>query len=266
MTSGQKAIKYAAIAFAIFLIVNIGIGIVSLLGSTLFIFSDNDDVGDYAEYTINEQIDSLDIDINAAVIDVQTGDGFALESNCEKLTVEEKNGTLVIEERSKKLFRKNKAEVILTIPKGYEFKKVRMVAGAGKVSIYELSAVTMDMNFGAGEVDIVGLTAGNDIKIEGGVGEVSIDRCELNNAKINMGVGEFNITGKLSGRSDIDYGVGEANLNLAGSKDDYTIEMNKGLGESKIDGNSVKSDIVYGDGENYIAIDGGIGEIEVDFY
>jgi len=267
VTSGQKAIKYAAIVFAIFLIVNIGVGIISLIGSGLFIFSDKESKREVVDYSVTDDIKSLDIDIKAAVVEIQTGEDFSVQSDCEKLSVEEKDGCLIIKEKSKKhIFRKRNDKLILTVPNNYEFDSVYLSAGAGKVDVYELAADTMSLKFGAGEVDIVGLMANSDIRIEGGVGEVSIDRCILNNAKINMGVGEFDIKGKLTGRSEIDYGVGEANLKLEGTRDDYTIKMDKGLGETKIDGDSVKSDTVYGDGENYVEIDGGIGEIEVEFY
>ena len=154
----------------------------------------------------------------------------------------------------------------LTIPDDYVFDNIDLSAGAGEVHLYELAAETMNMEFGAGEVDIVGLTATSSVRIDGGVGEVSIDRCSLNNARINMGVGEFDIKGRILGRSEIDYGVGEADLNLEGSSDDYTIEMDKGLGESKIEGEPIKSNTIYGRGKNYIVIDGGIGEIDVNFY
>ena len=36
-------------------------------------------------------------------------------------------------------------------------------------------------------------------------------------------VGELNLTSELSGKSSIDYGVGETNLVLIGTADDYTL-------------------------------------------
>ena len=69
----------------------------------------------------------------------------------------------------------------------------------------------------------------------------------------------------MRGKSQLDYGVGETNLTLLGSREDYKIEIDKGIGEAKLEGESMKDDSVYGWGENRIEIDGGIGAIYIEF-
>ena len=80
-----------------------------------------------------------------------------------------------------------------------------------------------------------------------------------------MGVGKLTLKSRIEGKSDLDYGVGETDLILLGSKDDYKIELDKGVGEARLDGESMRDDSVYGSGENFIQIDGGIGEINIEF-
>ena len=80
-----------------------------------------------------------------------------------------------------------------------------------------------------------------------------------------MGVGELNLTGELSGKSSIDYGVGETNIVLLGTDDDYKVKLDKGIGEATIDGIKMSDDSVYGAGKNYIEIDGGVGELSISF-
>lgn len=80
-----------------------------------------------------------------------------------------------------------------------------------------------------------------------------------------MGVGELNLTSELSGKSSIDYGVGETNLVLIGTADDYRIELDKGIGEATLDGIKMGDDSVYGAGNNTIEIDGGVGELKIIF-
>ncbi|MBO4992206.1 MAG: hypothetical protein J6E42_08640, partial [Firmicutes bacterium] len=77
------------------------------------------------------------------------------------------------------------------------------------------------------------------------------------------GVGEVNMVSSLKGKSKIDYGVGELNLTLVGEPEDYTISLDKGLGSAIIDGKEMGDGAVYGDGENSVEIDGGIGELNV---
>ena len=79
----------------------------------------------------------------------------------------------------------------------------------------------------------------------------------------NMGVGEVNITSKIIGVNEIDAGIGSLNLNLIGSLDDYKIKIEKGLGSAIVNGNNISRDEIVGIGDNFIDIDGGVGEIKV---
>ena len=44
-----------------------------------------------------------------------------------------------------------------------------------------------------------------------------------------------------------------------------TIELDKGIGEARLDGKKMSDDSVYGAGKNFIEIDGGIGELCITF-
>ena len=66
MTGFQKAIKYLAMAFALFLIVSILSGIFSALGLVSNVFDNKDAVGEMQTYTVSGDIQELKLDINAA--------------------------------------------------------------------------------------------------------------------------------------------------------------------------------------------------------
>ena len=80
-----------------------------------------------------------------------------------------------------------------------------------------------------------------------------------------MGVGKLTLKSRIEGESDLDYGVGETDLILLGSLEDYQIEIDKGIGEAKLNGENMQDDSVYGSGENKIEIDGGVGAINIEF-
>lgn len=63
---------------------------------------------------------------------------------------------------------------------------------------------------------------------------------------------------------DIDAGVGSLKLNINGKKEDYKIKVSKGIGAIRINGDEVSNDSTTGNGENYIEIDGGIGDIRIN--
>ena len=80
-----------------------------------------------------------------------------------------------------------------------------------------------------------------------------------------MGVGELNFSGALLGNSDLKFGVGESNLTLIGGKDDYKVDIKKGLGSISIDGKNVFDFGSSGNGQSHIHIEGGVGAVHIVF-
>ena len=76
---------------------------------------------------------------------------------------------------------------------------------------------------------------------------------------------QLSLTSKIIGDSEIDAGVGELNLNLIGSLNDYKIKLDKGIGSASINSEKMRSETYYGTGSNLIDIDGGVGSINIDF-
>lgn len=265
MTTVQKIIKYLAIAFAIFLSISIIAGICSALFTIANLFGANTE-SEIGNHTIGTDFTSISINLNAAELEIKTGDDFALQTNHKYLKYEEKDEILKISE-TRTLFASHPRgmKVILTIPQDKIFDYVDIRAGAGSVTIDELLSNMLDIELGAGELKAGELVATYKAEIDGGAGSVTIKGGHLSNADIDMGVGELNLESELSGKSSIDYGVGETNLVLIGEEDDYKIELDKGIGEAWLDGKKMSDDSVYGAGKSIIEIDGGIGELSITF-
>ena len=265
MSSFQKAIKYLAIAFAIFLIVSIFGGILGAVGILDGLFGRESATGDLKTYAVSEDITSLKVTINAADFTIKSDDAFSVESNLSNLTVQEKNGTLVITEKKKSGLNYNDAVLTLCIPEGFKFEEAQLTTGAGMLTVETLSAKKLQMELGAGEVNIQQLNADSKAKISGGAGALTISSGVLNDLDVKMGIGEMNLTAALLGSSELDYGIGEANLTLLGSKDDYRLELEKGIGDIRVEDQSMRNDSVYGSGMNEVEITGGIGAVYIVF-
>ena len=54
------------------------------------IFGGGDAAGEMKSYTVNENIENLDIDISAAALEIKNGKDFSVESNHNYLKVKEK--------------------------------------------------------------------------------------------------------------------------------------------------------------------------------
>ena len=268
MNSVQKAIKYLAMAFAIFLSVSIIGGIITALTGVSYFLSDRDreDVGEMQVYPIDGEISSLSVDLSGAELKIKTADKFSVESNHHDISVKKENGELCIQETKRLFFVDPKGiSVTLYIPEDFVFDEATVETGAGRVEIDALSADVLKLSLGAGEAEIRNLTASSRADIDGGAGELKIDGGRLCNLELDMGVGQLTVKSRMEGQSSIDCGVGEIKLTLLGSREDYQIEIDKGIGEATLAGEGMRDDSVYGAGKNRIEIDGGIGEIDIDF-
>lgn len=265
MTTYQKIIKYAAMVFAIFLIVSVVGGMLSLLGLFGGFFVGDGVTDGVKIYPVSSNIRSLEVDINSADFTIKQGESFSVESNLKYLTVREKTGVLTIRENKRVGISYTGAILTLYIPANTGFEKADINTGAGRLTADYLSADKLNFELGVGEVRIDKLIASAGIRINGGAGSVTISDGSLHNLDLDMGVGQLNLTSVLIGDSEFDLGVGESNITLIGNKDDYKLDIEKGLGNITIDGTNISSIEGYGDGKNCVDIEGGVGTINVKF-
>lgn len=264
MSTQQKVIKYVAIALAVWLTVSIIGGILGALG-IFGAFFGNDIVSDETTvYSVSGDIRSLDIEINAADITVKEGDSFSVESNLKKLRVEGKDSCLNIVQTGKFRGSSDGALLTVTIPSGM-LDSIDLKTGAGRFTAKTLTAETVRFEFGAGDVIIEALTATGSAHIEGGAGRITISGGALHDLDMDMGVGQVNLTSALTGDCDLDAGVGEFNITLIGIQDDYTLKIEKGIGNITVDGKKVSNSERFGSGASEVEINGGIGAINVNF-
>ena len=265
MTTFQKVIKYLAMGFAIFLAVTIIGGLLSAAGLFGGLFEGDEVSENMKTYSVASEVHDVDIEINAADLYIKEGEEFFVESNLKHIKVKEKNGLLKIEETQKLFSTYSGAVLTIYIPAGTEFDKVNLTTGAGRLTIENLSAETLDFELGAGEVSISNLIATSSADVEGGAGRITISGGALKNLDMDMGVGQLNLTTSLTGDCKMDMGIGESNITVIGNKDDYKLDIQKGLGSVSVDGKDVSEYGIGGNGTNRVEINGGIGTINVKF-
>ncbi|MBQ9747227.1 MAG: DUF4097 family beta strand repeat protein [Clostridia bacterium] len=265
MTSLQKAIKYASMAFAVLLALGIVSGLLRAVG-LIDMLIDRDAVAEETRvYEISDEITALDIRIGAAALTIRQGEAFSVESNLRDLRVKEKDGTLIIEEDTSFAKSYHDAVLVLCVPEGTVFEKASIETGAGVVTVDVLSASRLKLVFGAGDVRVDTLNASESAEIVGGAGRLTVSGGELHGLDLEMGVGELILTSALLGRSDLELGIGETEITLIGGEEDYTVDIEKGLGGITVDGESVSGSVVRGHGQNKIDVSGGIGAIRMFF-
>jgi len=271
MTSIQKVIKYLAIAFAIFLIVSI----ISTITAAVFALSGILGLKQDIEQNMNSEmfltefennnIKRLDINLEFTNLTIKTGDSFKIETDNTNINYKQENEELQIEENNKWFSNYIEKELILYFPEDIILEKVKIATGAGKIHIETLKTENLSFELGTGETEIQNLNIFKECEIDSGAGKLSILGGIINDIDLDMGVGEVNLACNLTGKNEINAGVGSLNIDLQGEKESYKIQADKGLGSIKIDGKEISSGDTFGNGDTYIEVDGGIGNIKIDF-
>lgn len=272
MSIGQKVIKYLAIAFAIALIVGIITTIVRVVSSiplTLKIGKNNNDSNNIIETSSdfeNENVAFLDIDIAYSNLTIRKGEYLKVESSDKDIQCKQDEQKIIIKERNSNWFNNTKKEeLIVYVPENLQFDKVNINTGVGKVNIEILNTKVLKMDLGAGETSIQNINITESAKIDTGAGKVNIKEAKINDLRCDLGIGATEISAKLLGNTRIGTGVGSLKLDVLGKKEEYETKINKGLGNVTIDEEKISDNEVVGNGENKIDIDGGVGEIKINF-
>ena len=214
-----------------------------------------------------DEIRSLDIELGAADFKIVVGEELKVETNLRYFSIFYRDDVWVMSDHTRGPLNHTdtmNAKFTLYVPEDMVFDEVSIKAGAAKMTVETLSANVVNIELGAGDAHFEQLNASSKIGINGGAGQLTVSDGSLNNLTLDFGAGELNLTTALRGVNDLSFGAGEANITLIGGKDDYTVDIEKGLGSITVDGSSVK-DFGCGSGENRVDISGGVGAINLNF-
>lgn len=276
MKTTQRIIKYFAILLAILIIISIvsallfGLNIFSgILGLTKENISnkENSEILTSVEtekYFENRQINNMKIELYYANLIIEVGNNFHVQTNTNNIEYKQSNNQLVVKEKNANLFNSNNQRTItITIPVDTVLDTVSIEAGAGEIQIEKMATKNLDLEIGAGTVNITDLQVTQKAKIEGGAGRLEMLSGEIANLDLEMGIGDLILATSLSGNNKIDAGIGKLELTLTDGLDNYVIRANKGIGSIKIDGNEINNNVEYGNGAIYLKVDGGVGSVDI---
>ncbi len=276
MRSGQRIIKYLAIALAIFIIVSIVSSILlsfNIFSDFLGLTKENRPENSMIE-TQNQSITSQNFNSNEIAnmklelayssLTIKEGDNFKVETNTNRIESKKIGNQLVIKEKGTNIFLgDSKRFLTVTVPKDIILDTVKIEAGAGEIKIEKLATENLNLEIGAGKATIQNLQVTEKAKVEGGAGKMEIKAGNIANLDLDMGVGSFTLNTSLEGNNKIDAGIGKLELNLTNGLQNYTIRAEKGIGSITIDNKEVSNNVEYGNGATNIKINGGVGNIEV---
>lgn len=210
------------------------------------------------------EVTALEMDIGAAEVRIVAGEALRAETDNPYITAKVQNGTLVIRERSH-VAGLESSELIVYIPAEMVFDRVELENGAGRITAERLSCRELDMELGAGEAVFELLTVTGGAEISGGTGRIALAG-SVHDLEFHMGVGEAELRLNLTGETELSAGVGALNVTVPDmAMEDYTIHVEQGIGQVLLNGSAQSGSAGIGTGENHIDIEGGIGNVEIDF-
>lgn len=269
MTETQKIIKYLALSLAIILIIAIFSAIITgIYGlSNVLGLNQKQKDGKLKELSCltTETIPTdLKVELSYTDLIIKPSEKFKIETTDPSIKCKKKNSTLTIKDKKNYFNVTTKQKLIIYLASTETFSDVDISTGAGSLEIDKLITKRLDLELGAGKT-IINELISNDTEIDTGAGEFTIKSGTINNLDFDMGVGKTTITANITGNSKIDSGVGSLNLNILDSKDNYKLKLSKGIGTIKVNNEEVKDNETFGNGFHTLTIDGGVGEININF-
>ncbi len=269
MTSAQRVIKYLAIALAAMIIFSIASAAMSGIALIANIFSSETveviENGNFLEGSIKDNIETLDIDVSSLNVWIKKGETFRFETNNESVKSKSSKNKLSITQDDLRFPDSENNSLIIYIPENTTLKRINLDSVAGNVLTENIIIDKIDLDVAAGELKIVNCNVNSSANIECGLGKAIVSGGRLNNLDIETGMGKLELTAKITGKSSIECGIGEANINLKGKENTYKISFEQGIGSIFFKDKSISGDYTYGDGENIVNIETGIGKVSVDF-
>ena len=213
------------------------------------------------KYEETGMFSSLEIDCSTASIVVQQGEEYAVEITAKNPSKAKnmpswgiQNDTLIVQQKKQNfislgILNDTSYYVNVTVPAADEeaLELVNIDNGTGTVSLYGINADTL--------------------KIDTGTGRVEVSDCRVRDLKIDSGTGSSAIE-LLSApdRIDIDNGTGSVDMTLPGTKSDYDLNLDTGVGSVKVGGEEYRGEYEgRGSGGKEIDIDNGVGSINIMF-
>lgn len=271
MTTFEKIIKYAATAFAAILAVGIVVGVLRLGFFIITSIAGHNIERTDITYTYNaEDIQSVCMDNSSANVTIEYYSGNEISVDATNVPVSFKcttdsKGNLTIKNGTLKSaflsFWGKNPKIVLLLPKDYELKNLKLNGDVGDITINDIKVETLDISGGVGDIDANGLSI-DDFSFDGGVGDFNMVNCTINKSRINGGIGDIDIENSILKDIDIDNGIGDIDIEINGNIEDYSFDIDGGLGGININD---RKPGYYKDnkGEYKISCDNGIGDIEI---
>lgn len=277
MTGFQKFIKYAAIAFGIYLSITI---VLVLLGIARgFVGASRNDefrdlVRDREEYhtediTRNyENIKRLEVNVEETELIIRNGDAFRIEGTNipDRMEIEQDGDTLkVSDEELPSSFSDENMVVTIYIPEDVKLDNIDLEINYVSADIQKLNATNLKLDVYSNYCEIDKIIADN-MEFKNEEGNIDIYDAEIGRLLFDSESGVEDVSLDITGNAEINLEYSYTDMNLIGKEEDYQINTKNQSGNIYIDGTTITSNSeTVGSGNAKINLDNVHADIFISF-
>ena len=277
MTGFQKFIKYAAIAFGIYLSITI---VLVLLGIArgLVGASRNDEFKDIVEYreeyhtediTRNyENIKRLEVNVEETELIIRNGDTFRIEGTNipDRMEIEQDGDTLkVSDEELPSSFSDENMVVTIYIPEDVKLDNINLEINYVSADIQKLNTANLKLDIYNNYCEIDEIIADN-MEFKNEEGNIDIYDAEIGRLLFDSESGVEDVSLDITGNAEINLEYSYTDMNLIGTQEDYQINTKNRSGNIYIDGETITSNAeTLGSGSTKINLDNVNADIFINF-
>lgn len=261
MTTIQRIIKYAAMAFAIFLvftIVSATISLVSLIHGQGGLFQEINYMNIEKQYS---DVKSIDLSNSNCKVVIQAGDQDYVTvkaihvTDAMKIEFDKSEHNLQISDR-------NDARLII---RWLMFKNTDQTSSITITIPQKTILSSLRIRNGSKECIVTACQA-KEARFDNGSGTIKLNDCMLQDTNIETGSGDIDFSGMINGDIDMEVGSGEINGEIYANPGLYHIESDIGSGSITINKVSIKEGEINNKGALYdMSLDVGSGVIKLRF-
>ena len=277
MTGFQKFIKYAAIAFGIYLSITI---VLALLGIArgLVRASENDEfkdiVTDREEYKTEditrtyENIRNLEVNVEETELIIRNGDTFRIEGTNipDRMEIEQEGNQLSIsdEELPSSFFDGNMVMTIY-IPEDTKLDTIDLEINYVPADIQKLNATNLKLDIYNNYCEIDEIIADN-MEFKNEEGNIDIYNAEIGRLLFDSESGVEDVSLDITENAEINLEYSYTDMNLIGKQEAYQISTKNQAGNIYIDGETITSNAeTWGSGSTKINLDNVNADIFISF-
>lgn len=201
----------------------------------------------FSEDNVSDVI-GLDIQMDYGEITITEGEKFSIEArklhDKKDLSAYVSDGVWVIRQDSSESVdffgfnvpisvgyeKYNTPEIKITVPRGFHSEFMKISLDAGVIKANNLSTDTGSFSVDAGSLEINGLVVEGKSNYKVSAGQIKLEKVDVRDITVECDVGYVYMDGIIAGENKIYCNVGSTKLELEDFKDNYSFDIESGLG------------------------------------